>query len=38
MNTLDDQLLDDLNDLPGWKALSASPSPVATPEDRKSVV
>ena len=32
MNTLDDQLLDDLNDLPGWEALTASPSPAPSSE------
>lgn len=32
MNTLDRQLLDDLNDLPGWDAFTASSAPATSPE------
>ena len=32
MNTLDELLLDDLADLPGWNDLSSAPTPVASPE------
>jgi hypothetical protein len=32
MNTLDRQLLDELNDIPGWNTLTASPAPTASPE------